>query len=372
MGVNKTKILIISAGSMVSQNILETLKNRREHLYIVGTNASADAPLYDCDKIYLTPLSELPPSDYADELSKIIAQEAPDLVIPGRDIDIIVLALLKERFPDISDRFVVGVADLAQLMEDKWLSYAFAKKAGLPFAETMIYDWKNNKNDIISFAKKHGFPLIAKPRKGFASKAVSFIVNQDQLSKIPSDGNMIIQEYLGDGSKIIAFHKLINQNGLPLFYSLEELKYSMQMYVGKSGSLMGSIVTKHAMKNGVSVAVHIYENHGLDELIETYYNGFAKNGWYGPINVQLQRSNKTGELRAYEFNGRFTGATAGRYILGYDEVGFALEELSPQPVEKDQSYGSQKSVLKQTYISSRPECHMETLNKLKTWEPNYP
>ena len=366
----KTKILIISVGSMVSQNILETLKHKRDQLYVVGTNASADAPLYDCDKIYLTPLSELPPSDYADALSKVITDEKPDVVIPGRDIDVIILAMLKERFPDIADRFVAGAADLAQLMEDKWLSYEFATKEGLPFAETMIYDWTNNKEGVISFAEKHGFPLIAKPRKGFASKAVSFIVNQDQLSKIPSDGTMIIQEYLGDGSKIIDFHKQINQDSLPLFYSLEEVKYSMQMYVGKSGDLKGSIVTKHAMKNGVSAAVHIFENHGLDELIDTYYKGFARNGWYGPINVQLQKSSKTGELRAYEFNGRFTGATAGRYILGYDEVGFALEELSPQPIHKDRSCGSQKSVLKQTYISSRPEYHMETLNKLKTWEPN--
>lgn len=365
----KIKILIISVGSMVSQNILETLKNRRESLYIVGTDASADAPLFDCDKIYLTPLSELPPSNYLEFLSKIIIDESPDVIIPGRDIDVIILSILKTTFPEISDRFIAGESNLAQLMEDKWLSYQFATDECLPFAETIIYDSVNNKEGVDFFVQKHGFPLIVKPRKGYASKAVSFILNFDQLSSISSDGTIIIQEYLGDGEKIMDFQKSINREGIPLFYSLEEVKYSMQLYVGKSGELMGSIVTKHQMKNGVSAAVTIFENHGLEDLIDKYYKVFSRHGWYGPLNIQLQKCSKTQKLKAYEFNGRYTGATASRYILGYDEVGFALEQLSSIHVEKDESYGSQKSVLKQTYISARPNYHIASLNKHKTWKP---
>lgn len=355
---------------MVSQNVLETLKNRRKDIYLIGTDASADAPLYDCDKIYLTPLSELPPSNYAEVLSKIIMDESPDVIIPGRDIDVIVLSMLKERFPKIADRFIAGKSNLAQLMEDKWLSYQFATDENLPFAETIICDFKNNKKGVDSFIQEHGFPLIVKPRKGFASKAVSFILNRDQLSDISSNGEMVIQEYLGSGEKILDFQKSTIREGLPLFYSLEEVKYSMQLYIGKSGKLMGSVVTKHHMKSGVSATVNIFENHGLEDLIDKYFKAFSRNGWYGPINIQMQKSNKTGQLKAYEFNGRFTGATAARYILGYDEVGFALEQLSSVPVERDDTYGSQKSVLKQTYISSRPDNHIAFLEEHKQWKPS--
>jgi len=364
----KRKILIISVGSMVSQNILEVLKNRRKDIFIVGTDASADAPLYDCDKIYLTPLSELPPSNYAEILSKIIIDESPDLIIPGRDIDVIILSMLRKRFPEISDRFIAGESNLAQLIEDKWLSYQFSTNESLPFADTIICDWKNNKEGVDLFIQEYGFPLIVKPRKGFASKAVSFILNYDQLSNISSDGTMIIQEYLGNGEKIFDFQKSITSEGLPLFYSLEEVKYSMQMFIGKSGKLFGSLVTKHKMKNGVSADVSVFENHGLEGLIKKYFNAFARNGWYGPLNIQMQKSNKTGQLKAYEFNCRFTGATAARYILGYDEVGFALEQLSSKSIGKDESYGSQKSVLKQTYTSVRPESHMAFLKKHKQWK----
>ncbi len=354
---------------MVSQNILETLKNRRKNIIIIGTDASADAPLYDCDKIYLTPISELPPSNYAECLSKIIIEESPDLILAGRDIDIIILAELKTKFPSIADRFIAGESNLAQLMEDKWLSWQFAQEESLPFAETIVYDRENNKAGVEIFVQKYGFPFIAKPRKGFASKAVSFILNYDQLSGISSDGSIIIQEYLGDSRKIIDFQESMKCGGIPLFYSLEEVKYSMQMYIGKSGELKGSVVTKHQMRNGVSAGVTIFENHGLEDLIDKYYKVFSRKGWYGPLNIQLQTCNTTNKLKAFEFNGRFTGATAARYILGYDEVGFALELLPSSHIKKDGSCGSQKNVLKQTYVSVRPDCHITTLNKHKTWEP---
>ncbi|MCK5440715.1 MAG: hypothetical protein KAJ23_02365, partial [Maribacter sp.] len=341
-------------------------ERRRQNLFIVGTDASANGPLYDCDKVYLTPISELPPSNYADAISKIILDESPDLIIPGRDIDVIILAMLKTRFPLIADRFITGEPHLAILMEDKWLSYLFAKNEDLPFAETILLDLKNNKKNIDLFIQKHGFPLILKPRKGFASKAVSFILNYDQLHNVPSDGEVILQEYLGNPDKILDLNNNIINKGLPLFYSLEEVKYSMQCYIGKSGQLKGSLVTVHKMKNGVSAEVEILENHGLNDLIDKYSDAFSKNGWFGPLNIQLQKSNETGELKAYEFNGRYTGATAARYVLGFDEVGYALEQISSH-VEKDNLYNSQKNVLKQTYFSKRPDKHISTLNKHKQW-----
>nr|WP_299340190.1 hypothetical protein [Allomuricauda sp.] len=365
--MKKTKILIISVGSMVAQNVLETLKHRRENIIILGTDASSDAPLYDCDKIYLVPLSELPPSQFSKVLSKIIQEESPDLIIPGRDIDVIILSMLRKDFPDISDRFISGETELAKLMEDKWLSYEFAHNESLPFAETIIYDYNKDKKNMDKFIATHGFPLIAKPRKGFASKGVFFVLNQEHLSSLSSDGSIILQEYLGDGSKISGFHESLIQRGLPLFYSVEEIKYSMQMYIGKSGELMGHIITKHQMKNGVSSVVTLFENHGLENLVQRYYTVFSKKGWYGPLNIQLQKSNKTGELKAYEFNGRFTGATASRYILGYDEIGFALEQLSSVNIGTDDSFKSQKRVLKQTYISARPEGPRAFLDENKVW-----
>ena len=54
---------------------------------------------------------------------------------------------------------------------------------------------------------------------------------------------------------------------------------------------------------------------------------FAEVGWRGPLNIQCART-KDGRLLIHEFNGRFTGATVERWLLGYDEVGAAVERFT--------------------------------------------
>ena len=53
---------------------------------------------------------------------------------------------------------------------------------------------------------------------------------------------------------------------------------------------------------------------------------FAGAGWRGPLNIQCQQDTQ-GTPLIHEFNGRFTGATVDRWLLGFDEVGAAIESL---------------------------------------------
>jgi carbamoyl-phosphate synthase large subunit len=54
---------------------------------------------------------------------------------------------------------------------------------------------------------------------------------------------------------------------------------------------------------------------------------FSAAGWRGPLNIQCQRD-ADGVLLIHEFNGRFTGATVDRWLLGFDEVGAAIETFT--------------------------------------------
>jgi hypothetical protein len=76
----------------------------------------------------------------------------------------------------------------------------------------------------------------------------------------------------------------------------------------------------------------------------------------------MQKHFRTGELKAYEFNGRFTGATAARYFLGYDEIGFALEEAGIE-LNRDSRFGSQKIVTKMPAVSIVPDNMLMELKK---------
>ena len=59
---------------------------------------------------------------------------------------------------------------------------------------------------------------------------------------------------------------------------------------------------------------------------------FAQAGWRGPLNIQCETT-PDGRIVMYEFNGRFTGATAARYLLGHDEVGTALSAFAGIHIE---------------------------------------
>ena len=58
---------------------------------------------------------------------------------------------------------------------------------------------------------------------------------------------------------------------------------------------------------------------------------FSAAGWRGPLNIQCEKS-AAGEIVIHEFNGRFTGATVDRWLLGHDEVGAAIERFTGRPL----------------------------------------
>ena len=358
------KVLITSAGSLVSTNILMALQDRRHGLYIIGLNSVANAAVFDFDKVYLTSKSALPPSLYADELLQIIKTESPDIIIPARDIDICILATLKSKIKNST--IFVGETTLALKIEDKWESYLFARKEDIPFAETLICTSSTFEKAKL-FADKNKYPLIAKPIKGFASNKVSIITNDVQLKKALNDNELLLQEYLGDKSMTLQFQQDLITNGIPLFYSFEEKKLSIQFFFNGKKDKAPCFVTEHVMKNGVSIAVKMLNKKPFEKLITRYERCFVKNNWFGPLNIQLQKCSKTGEYKAYEFNGRFTGATVARYYLGFDELGYAFESAGIN-LSKCEKFNSQDEVKKQPVISNIPTDQKKFLINNGIWE----
>ena len=358
------KVLITSAGSLVSVNILTALQDRRDGLYLIGLNSVANAAVFDFDKVYLTCKSALPPSLYADELLQIIKTESPDIIIPSRDIDTCILANLKSKIKNST--ILVGEPTLALKIEDKWESYLFARKEEIPFAETLIC--KNSAFDKAKiFANNNKYPLIAKPIKGFASNKVSIINNEFQLKKALNDNELLLQEYLGDKTTILKFEQDLISNGIPLFYSFEEKKLSIQFFFNGKKDKVPCFVTEHVMINGVSAAVKMINQKPFEKLIASYEQCFLRNNWFGPLNIQLQKCSKTGQYKAYEFNGRFTGATAARYYLGFDELGYAFASARINLV-KCNSFNSQDEVKKQPFVSNIPTEQKKALIKNSVWE----
>ncbi|MBA7543421.1 hypothetical protein ES705_35752 [subsurface metagenome] len=320
-------LLFLSGGSLVGLNVLSCLHGRHNNLRLVTTNSIAEDPgIFEYDRIYLTPPTQGCSDEYLNSLNEIISKENPDLVIPCRDEDVLAVALMRENVSaDQENRFLGGNVDIAQVLLNKQKSWEFSHQHNLPFATTLASE--ATKEEILEFAELHGYPIIAKPKEGFASKGVYLIINEEQLLNTTASAKVMLQEYLGDANRILEYQQQLKTNGVPLFYSFEGLKHSIQVFISKTGEVKQIFLTFNKMAFGKSEKVWITQDPEVEAIGALCGKVFAENGWKGPLNIQCEKA-PDGRVRIYEYNGRFTGATGARYLLGNDEVGAFLKDFA--------------------------------------------
>jgi len=322
------KLLITSVGSLLGQNILDAIESRRNQIVVIGTNSMAENPRnFRCDTVYL--VSPTNNADFSAEFERICAEEKPDLILPGRDEDSIFLSEWKESHPDeVADRIPCGRSLIPRVVFDKYQTHLFCRAHQLPFADTFLYSDEKSEAGLDDFLAAHGFPVIVKPREGFGSNGVFFILNREQAHEITQDGETLFQEYLGDPSEILKYRDLLKR-GIPLFFQIPETKqYAAQTVIAPDGSVGEVFITVNTMVFGrceYSEQIHQPE---VEKIVRTFVNVFFEHGWYGSTNFQLKPDGKGG-WKVYEMNTRLTGTSSARVLLGYDEFGILANIFAP-------------------------------------------
>lgn len=365
-------VLLVSGGSLVGQSVTQCLVGRRSLVRLLATNSDALEPsLQDMDEVHLVPATASDPDALEHKLRGLMLESSPDLVIPCRDADVLFLAELAEREPDWQPRLLCGSSHAAQMMLDKWLSWQFCRERGLPFARSAL---AGVGAAVTALAQRAGFPLIVKPRQGYASRMVRLVMNEDQLtcalSECPGE-QFLVQEYIGNASSLQAFQTSVLNGGWPLFYSFEADKVSIQSYVGLNGDVVTVYATLHVMRNGVSVQARTLNDPQAIDLGKQCAQAFSQVGWRGPLNVQCARDH-AGHLKIYEFNGRFTGASAYRFALGHDEVGHAIRDRCPQANWPMQSLVLADMPSRRPVVRWLPQVHRESLVATGIWRKSDP
>lgn len=329
----KIKLLLLSGASLVGRNILDMLTDRRNEVQLIATNSIIDDPtLYEFDKVYKTSITLGDSNQFEKKVLGIVDTEQPDLIIPCRDDDVIFLAGLRDRRPDLAHRIVCGNSDTAQATYDKYESWNFSRNYDLPFVPTMT---NPSDEQALEFVRRYGFPLLAKPKTGFASRGVFIICNESQLLLLAKDTNYIIQKFLGEQEIINRYLDTLKTTGLPLHHSFEGVKHSIQIWIAPDGTPAGYFCTRNVNRNGTSLSLERYHGDDAKNLGMMCMRAFSEAGWRGPVNIQCQKA-PDGQLYIYEYNGRISGASAARYFMGFDEMGilircFLKRELSDVP-----------------------------------------
>lgn len=364
-------ILFLSGASLVGHNVLATLAGRRGGLHLAAINSLAGEPaLFDFDEAFLAGRLKDDPDAFGRRFDEIMALLQPRLVIPCRDDDVAWLAARAAARPELAPRFLCGAPGPARAMLDKAASATLSARHGLPYAPTLATD--TDPARLTKFADRHGYPLIAKPRQGFASRGVFLIMHPAQLARLAGRPDYVLQRYLGDGAEARAYLDACAHDGIPLFHSFEADKHALQAFIAPDGSLEGLLATRHTMRQGRSERVSRQDDPTLIELGHCCAAAFSAEGWRGPLNIQCQRSPR-GDYGIYEYNGRYTGATAARHLLGYDEVGMGLEHfagirLAPTPEPRRWPDDVQRLPLSRAV----DEAWVETLKREGRWRAAMP
>ena len=298
--MSEARILITSAGSLLGRGILSTLTGRRQNLWILGGDLDPDSVgARTCDEaVGLPPVTS---EAFVEAVAKAVRTYEIDLVIPGRDPDLLALA--------DADLPMAGCPSaLVEVLRDKWLTASWCYDRGLPFVPSVATPIA---------AAPWAPPLIAKPRDGSGSLGVRVLVSADQVSRACATPGLVLQPFLDppvDLEPDLSW-------GVPLFWEVEcRAEYGVQALIGPLGEVgpWFGFVSEHRLGRNDSLA-------RCDELAgfaARIVPALAGHGFRGPVNLQVRRAESGWQI--IEINPRFSGGTSGRYLLGFDEVGWVL------------------------------------------------
>lgn len=302
-------VLVLGVGGNVSQSIQKALALATIPVRVIAACVSPRSPgLYVADAAYLSPLARSP--DFIAWLIELCERERIDAILSGSEI---VIETISPHADAIRDRTgavaIVSRPEALATGRDKLLTCRWLQAAGLPvpgFADLA------DASAVEELVARSGFPLIAKPRFGKGSDGILRLSDRADLERAvaaeelalrqvveapirPQD--VIVQEYLGD----------------------DDSEFTAGCFCDRDGDLKGTIVLRRRLQSGTTVAAELG---AFPEVREVAGAIAAELKPLGPCNVQLRLHH--GEAVPFEINPRFSGTTALRARMGFNEVEAAL------------------------------------------------
>lgn len=317
-------VIITGVGGGVGYAIIKALRSSTLDLHIIGVDANPWAGgIYRCDRGYLVPPANDP--DYPAAIINICKQENAQILFPGNEAELPVLARLKTQLAVFGCQVVCGSEQSIRITRNKFATAAFFQAVKLPFVATA----KLAKIDQLITAK--GFPVIIKPISGATSKEINVCFNRKQVTEFINHTadtamkNYIAQEYivpavwLKDKTEIDATD-IYNGDVLK-----QQDEVSIQVLVGNDGEIFGCFTSINVLRHGVPIKILPEKGHPAEPVAIKMAKALYGRGFTGPCNLQC-RITKEGPV-FFEVNPRFTNITGARVAMGFNECEAYIRHL---------------------------------------------
>ncbi len=282
------KVLISGASGVVGYGILKSLKKSGLDLFLYGSTIYTDSiAVAYCDEVLICPKTT--EKDYISWLLETIKKHSINILIPSIEDDMICWDNNRETITKLGVKIILNNSELIKLCSDKWIFYKVLQK----FIPEITIPTFEDINCV-------SFPLIAKPKRGFGSKGLYRIYNDDQLQnfKLTKHTEYIYQPLIGD----------------------DENEYSVSGFFNDKSELLNFFPIKRKLASAGYTESAVYEDIGFKQVLIKIADTFKP---IGPTNFQF-RTDK-GELKLLEINPRISSATSIRTLLGYNESKFSIE-----------------------------------------------
>jgi carbamoyl-phosphate synthase large subunit len=222
---------------------------------------------------------------------------------------------MRERLAALGAFALVGSAEAVDICNDKYRTAKVFRAAGLPFTETAA-----SREEIEALLAACGFPLLAKPRRGYGSRGVRVLFDRNGIEAVLACGaEMVVQEYLVPRSWNKARAEItpsdVERDGM----LRQEDEVRVQALLGRSGEVLGMIATLNQVVGGHSIALEMLDEPLLEAVAREGAELLGRHGMIGPCGI-TGRWLADGSWGYYEVNARCAGATGMRAALGFNEV----------------------------------------------------
>lgn len=310
----KLTVAVTGVGGGVGQSVIRALRLSAVPVRIVGMDADPWAVgLYQCDAREVIPLvGDL--DAYAAALLQLVRSHQVKVLIPATDTELHAVASLRSELAELGCTAIVSSPDFVHIARDKLLSYQTLAAAGLPFVRTEAA------RDFLGSYASASYPVIVKPKGGSASIGARVLHGPRDVERDDLDDDDIVQHYLLPTSWNIETAK--RADVMKMGRLRQEDEVSIQAVIAPNGEIVSVFASINELRDGVPTRVCPTLDPAILDFGRTVFESFVRMGHIGPCNFQGRMTDDG--IVIYEINPRFTGITAVRAAMGWNEVEAAL------------------------------------------------
>jgi nucleoside-diphosphate-sugar epimerase/carbamoylphosphate synthase large subunit len=314
--IKSIHVAVTSVGSGIGQSIVQSCRLSNLPFYVVGFDINPLAfGAYDCDAQCTVPRVTSP--DYIETVLESCVIHNVSILIPGLDSELLLISGNKKRFEERGISVLVADPAFIGLCRDKIL---WSRELSARSTAVVPCYYLNELSPLLRDGTLH-FPMIAKPKDGSASAGIRIVNSNEQLSDL--DESYVIQPYI--------FPHRNDPNNRTLRDSIERGRFlqvaeiSVQYVISKRREILGRMASYNKLKDGVPVEIVPVDDSRIWKSLEDMFPYLYEHGMYGPVNFQGRMTDEG--PRFFEMNGRFTGITGLRSMMGFNEVEILIQEF---------------------------------------------